>query len=95
MNQLSYETAVKLKEAGFPYDWTPDEFFYEGSPRPDLEELIERCVDLKVLRKLDGQRGWVAIGSYPILHRKQGSTPSEAVARLYLQLNKNITNSQD
>jgi hypothetical protein len=99
MNAVNYELANELKEAGFiqtnagsrvaPPDKVVvrrEDFAYV----PTLEELIEACG--KDYFSLSGNPGeWIA--SFGAATRSQtnwieGSTPTEAVARLWLALNK-------
>lgn len=65
---------------------------------PTLEELIEACGDRFLgLLKHDDKSGWTALKNGDVLFLKDfsenpdlmlGSTPEEAVARLWLALNK-------
>lgn len=94
MNNLSYETAVKLRDAGFPEsrdseligrsvtidDWTS----------PHLSELLDACGEDFLSLELKSF-GWVAFSTpdeQGILerHKGEGSTPEEAVAALCLAL---------
>jgi len=96
---MDYELAKKLKDAGFPM---PD--IREGSHKvfqhpeyvvcPTLSELIEACGQkFFMLQNQDGiTKEWLArearrwhIGPYK---EGIGSTPEEAVANLWLELNK-------
>jgi hypothetical protein len=96
---ISYELAKQLKDAGFPYKyfmWGE----YELQPPnqdlrfPTLEELIEACGD--DFRSLDftllPSKAWHAVGTNAspthTLTYFHASTPTEAVARLWLALNK-------
>lgn len=112
---ITYELALKLKDAGFPRDirgrlghatadWvtpdTPEGFLLA----PTLSELIEACGDgFKGLFPpfVVEPAGWLAvekIGSLSVLEDGglefthwsfwNGSTPEEAVAELWLALNK-------
>jgi len=104
---ISYELALKLKEAGFPQDnpkkiWTTETGGWCNFPNggvfiPTLEELIEACGERfnSLERRPDG---WRAVNHdnpddfhfdalIPFL-TTVGSTPIEAVANLYLALNK-------
>lgn len=93
---MNYELAKRLKEAGFPQKNFPVEFecvcggnkFHPADGRCSaylvpLEELIEACgVHFAHLVKNEG--GWACnwgIMDFP--------TPTEAVAKLWLALNKN------
>jgi hypothetical protein len=89
---LSYQTALKLKEAGYPQDYTNAPI---GEPvsdyvySPTLEELIEACgerFDSLHKAKIDGHEYWQATSTNGIFtgwHTKS----SEAVAGLWLALN--------
>lgn len=66
---------------------------YQGgeiSAAPTLEELIEACgAGLSSLNRVPG--GWITmspIGLVPLMANTQGATPAEAVAKLWLALNK-------
>lgn len=99
---ISYKLALQLKEAGFPLKARPVglDFFTDPATNiyeiPTLSELIEACGDGFTRLSYDsiskdwdagkyweGRRGdpehWVVIES--------GSTPEEAVAKLWLKLN--------
>ena len=110
---LSYETALELKNAGFPQryeDRLGREYYMEDSSDrdhilithsnarisldnalddeqltfvPTLSELVEACGDgFECLMRQDGV--WIANHA----NHAHGSTPEEAVARLWLALNK-------
>lgn len=77
--------------------WTSYEKFKEAIYVPTLEELIEACGDVQFnLRRADllGVEHWETciLGNTrdEIIAEAQGSTPKEAVANLYLELNKKI-----
>lgn len=102
---MKYETAKKLKDAGFPQSGDGD--FCLGSIEedqggitttnsvyiPTLEELIDACGEefwnLTYSRK---EKGWSAESFEAATATISGTifldTPSEAVANLYLALNK-------
>lgn len=116
---MTYETALKLKEAGFPQEVENARFkrYYNGEEMslnsrlppganhelyerlrfPSLEELIEACgkgftylwqtVDGWVAGQGNKRGDWTMTDGdqYP---EAEGSTPSEAVANLWLALNK-------
>lgn len=101
---ISYELARELKEAGFPQGgrgaWAlpPDALVGRSKDRvyvPDLSELIEACgADFGSLaqngsfkRYTPHQTRWVAWRSGPD-HGVSGDTPEEAVANLWLALQK-------
>lgn len=86
---MNYELSKSLKEAGFPHQegWEDSDYY------PTLEELIEACGDEldSMYRGSDGS--WLAeqpLTEYPNGERErkegEGSTPSEAVANLWLAL---------
>lgn len=97
---MNYELAKKLKDAGYPQKGSahplvlnppgpPPKGIYssESAINPTLEELIDACGDyLGDITKTD--EGWYTnaenAGNYP---QSDGSTPSEAVANLWLALN--------
>ena len=101
---MNYELAKKLKDAGFPmkklaeYDMTQcpfvwGHFNYNGVSYifPTLSELIEACGGkMDRLEAHDNSTIWVASSFrwQPNRIEVQGSTPEEAVARLWLALNK-------
>lgn len=98
---ISYELAKKLKQSGFPQTGSvivspiingyPEEAPYDVT-YPTLPELIEACGDefkgilRNVLKGIVGEK-WVASNMAENLFAT-GSTPEEAVANLYLELNK-------
>ena len=101
---MDYELAKELKDAGFPQNgtggWTyaPDKLVTRPTDRvyvPTLEELIEACAER--FAGLDRQgKGWRATGimvagdlnRHETLIPLDGATHSEAVARLWLDLNE-------
>jgi hypothetical protein len=100
---MTYEVAKELKGAGFPFSerWTITEAFgatvqtKEGTQQvPTLSYLLEACGDEfegiqhGVMTEDDGSRLWYA-ATYDNKVVERGPTPEEAVARLWLALNKN------
>ena len=101
---MNYELAKKLRKAGFKYAWCNDmsEKAPEGCPAtcekmgcyPSLSELIEACVQLSEdgdfhLEHLDNE--WGAATCYKPKKSGEwytGKTSEEAVANLWLELNK-------
>lgn len=81
---MTYELALELKKAGFPQD--PDRPAEDWITMPTLSELIEACGDrFDNLRRIyDGSFAAESIGKEP----QGGDTPEEAVANLWLLLNK-------
>ncbi len=94
MTGISYETALELKNAGFPQGPVhvlPRDLNKEPVYTPTLSELIEVCGKPFELRWLPDWDKWLAehtnyIDSPP--EQGYGSTPEEAVARLWLLINK-------
>lgn len=89
---MNYETAKKLKDAGFPFREPTCEFCKEhgiscGASYPTLSELIEACGD-EFIALHKGKNIWYAEGEDEPLEPEQqfGKTPEEAVANLYLAL---------
>jgi hypothetical protein len=101
---IDYTLANELKDAGFPQGgngrWLvdPKQIVARGGDRayvPTLEELIEACGEsFASLHRSVKSEKWVAQNRIcdeddgP--HGSQGSSPTEAVARLWLALNKNF-----
>lgn len=96
---ITYEKALELKNAGFNqekterYDATN---YYSGEYVPTLSELIDACgPDFVALVRWEVNL-WTASNcerDTPMVHRgmeikTEGSTPEEAVANLWLELNK-------
>jgi hypothetical protein len=101
---ITYELAKALKDAGFPQKFGAEGILHQPNEihvsYPTLSELIEACGDR--FGKLEAQltskefccppkgREWVATNCYACIERitTHGTTPEEAVARLWLALNK-------
>lgn len=84
---ITYELAKKLKDAGLQTPYARIEQYYPDVNIPTLEELIEACGDkFSTLTNRAGNPYWRAWGITG--EDVQGSTPEEAVANLYLELNK-------
>lgn len=84
---MTYELVEQLKKAGYPI-----EMLIGGVLKfPTLSELIEACGEefesLTQTLHEDAKWKWTACTSEI---RTFGNTPEEAVANLYLSLNKNI-----
>lgn len=80
---MNYKLAKQLKDAGFPGSETceKDELYH-----PTLSELIEACgKDLMALIPIWKSKDWVAYGED---YAFSGKTHEEAVAKLWLKLNK-------
>lgn len=94
---ISHELAQQLKDAGFPqYPGIPEKSkeIFGGSPfAPTFSELIEACGERfsSLYSPLTGTE-WKAFGWKEFKRggelQGEGSTPEEAVARLWLALNK-------
>lgn len=97
---MNYELAKELKDAGFPFEWCDINHTHTDicspSDTPSLSELIVACGDRFYSLNLcsTGKEGgnpapmeWVA-HTMPMSAGGHGETPEEAVARLWLALNK-------
>jgi len=93
-----YETAKKLYDAGFPNMKCSEENPEPGYTYPNLPELIDACgnkfLQLYLWReKEEGKyvfKGWRAY-PFPVTDKPdgyEGETKEEAVANLWLELNK-------
>lgn len=93
---MNYELAIQLKDAGFPQGDSvyPKDISGQICPKiPTLTELIEACgehidtirLNHKTLDWEAGEWDWYNGGWG---HYGSGKTPEEAVARLWLELNK-------
>jgi hypothetical protein len=92
---MNYELAKLLKGAGFPQKIQDllNEVEYKGKKYqkptdPTLEELIASCGDRFSGLYKGGELGWWATNGEGI--QGEGSTPLEAVALLWLLLNKKL-----
>jgi hypothetical protein len=85
---MTYELAKKLKDAGFKSQYFRTEDYYPDVNVPTLSELIEACGgNAKALIQQDSKTQWeYAVDGKGAL----GQTPEEAVANLWLELNKKI-----
>jgi hypothetical protein len=94
---MNYELALQLKNAGFPQELN-DGYYLDDSCGlgneqvylPTLSELIEACGERLSELKRFKDRKWGAVTNnkhYAPLGGF-GSTPEEAVSRLWLELNK-------
>lgn len=92
---MNYELAKRLKDAGFPHNWCSEDDCscltnaVNSSCFPTLSELIEACGD--------GFWGLINDGLFKAFQKDirvvnqmgfVGDTPEEAVANLWLELNK-------
>lgn len=85
---MNYELAKELKEAGFPQMDIDENLSGEPRPyRPTLSELIEACGEefYKLTKQVEG---WYAMSMSALKEIGPCPTPEEAVARLWLALNK-------
>lgn len=83
---MTYELAKQLKDAGYKGYL---HFEGDGTVTHDLSELIEACGDkISGIEKSIEGNSWFAY-PYPFsFPAHQGSTPEEAVAKLWLELKK-------
>jgi len=98
---MNYELAKQLKDAGFPMKEATEQQIKDSSTDiirfvtskawfivPTFEELIEACgAQFDTLYQADRFK-WVAHDGALITQRYTGATPTEAVAKLWLALNK-------
>lgn len=93
-NNMTYELAKKLKEAGFRDNIYLYFEYKEVGNAPTLSELIERCgEDFEMVRRIFEYKTdiflyWLAECTNKKAICISGSTPEEAVANLWLELNK-------
>lgn len=96
---MNYELAKELKDAGFPqgmgdYLYAPDVKEWganDMAQSPTLSELIEACGPDNEFTLWKQPSGWQAINGHygdDATAEGSGSTPEEAVAWLWLALNK-------
>lgn len=99
---MNYELAKKLKEAGFPQDIDDyDGYFWSGKNKndliiiPSLSKLIKVCGDrfdslfnASVRENIDWKASAWKDETSSSLEEEHGKTPAEAVANLWLKLNK-------
>ena len=94
---MNYETAKLLKDAGFPQDFDFVESIghtmYPDVHFPTLSELIDACGNktIHIWNNENIQNSWKAQASFngKIWQMETGYlTPEEAVAKLWLELNK-------
>jgi hypothetical protein len=95
---MTYELAKELKEAGFPYKHggavvhtaaceRRETFMCDAIYAPSIEEPIDACGEQ--FRIMGKSLEWYANGfKHPDNYTAGGSTSAEAVARLWLTLNK-------
>ena len=100
---MDYELAKQLREAGWPQDmglrpivsarsrnYTALMLEKDEPVFPTLRELIDACGD-GVDALIRDDSGWDAYSGYAVDYyslKEYGETPEEAVARLWLELNK-------
>ena len=104
---MNYTLAKELKDAGFRHQWSIDfenpAVQHDHPPRcrclPTLSELIEACGNrffaLYAPGKLDAIQEWQAQEDSEFAPRiTGGTTPEEAVARLWIALNPVINQEE-
>lgn len=93
---MDYKLAKELKDAGFPLriKALPVSYMgkdYQDFEHPTLSELIEACGDVCLLVR-KGKEAKASNYKFELENKYfYGSTPEEAVARLWLELNKKPT----
>ena len=92
MNYKFYKLVEQLKEAGFPQIKRPllnkAIYLVDGMTIPTLEELIDECGDGTTLLKWKEKDYRAGNPIKGVMDKIDGETPFEAVAKLYLKLNK-------
>ena len=88
---MTYELVLELKNAGFKQTGKHSPLTYsrgEGEPyHPYLDELIEACGEEFYALWVRGDNTWFACKDMGDIGA-EGSTPEEAVAKLWLAINK-------
>jgi hypothetical protein len=82
---MNYELAKQLKDKGFPKDIRFNRLFGHVWNPPTLSELIKACGYVDLVVRNNHSRASQIVGSMDIA-TEVGSTPEEAVARLWLAL---------
>ena len=88
---MNYELAKKLKDAGYPQDFSDGRIAVVNSNNsdyafpPTLSELIDACGDGFDYLERYTKDIWTATDGDYIF--EQGLTPEDAVANLYIKLN--------
>lgn len=91
---MNHELALKLKEAGFPQVQPhSSENDYTDCTKPTLSELIEACGNSfgQFVKCSDGwvaENNWRGSNKTVTIRQIAGLNPEEAVANLWLELNK-------
>lgn len=99
---INYKLAKKLEEARYPQGYNNETELLGIRPgivgskcqsyySPSLSELIEACNEYGWFRSLTHDKGsdvWNAEYASMVVKNAFGKTPEEAVARLWLKLNK-------
>ena len=97
---MNYELAKKLKDAGFPQNKNALEGrdaihinldSFEESYIPTLSELIKECGDVCLMIGKDRTVALNATNPMESDKKGSGSIPEEAVALLWLELNKKLS----
>lgn len=82
---MNHELIIQLRDAGFPYAWHK-----AGNPEPPLDLLIKECgsqidkIQFNPIRAF----GRKPKGQRQHFYDQGGTSPEEAVAKLWLALNK-------
>jgi hypothetical protein len=83
---MNYELAKQLDEAGLRVPEKAQGTYNNGIYCPTFEELIDAVGGKNLALTADREGNW-RVYSYLYAEEGRGSTPSEAVARLWLALN--------
>lgn len=92
---MDYELAKQLEDAGYDYPWVEKASFLDGQKTiyyyyPTLSELIEACGEVTLCGYKNSWEAYSTSAPHIDSSYKSstGKTPEEAVARLWLALNK-------
>jgi len=92
---MNYELALELREAGFPLKFVLFHDLQQVDGAPTLEELIEACGNGLQSLINNREEGWIAFTNRKdetgVRMEISGATPTEAMARLWLVINKKDT----
>jgi len=90
---MDYQLAKQLKDAGWPQNKSDTTRNWIDSPNevasvvlPTLSELIEACHSARILLTEEKDGEWFSFSNTSV--KANGKTPEEAVAKLWLELNK-------
>jgi hypothetical protein len=86
---MNYELVKKLKDAGFPFDFKESKMGDDTYTFPSFSELVKACGEsfqMLTVRSPSVNRFFQAYSQEN--DTAEGKTPEEAIANLWLRLNK-------